>query len=613
MRQGKDSLRKDSRLPTSPTDLHDRIERILPLVRNPAQYVGAEWNVCRKRLRADTIRVVLIFPDTYAIGMSHVGLQILYHVLNAREDVYCERAFMPAPDMEEQLRANRIPLFSLETFTPLAEFHVVAFSLQYELTYTNILAILDLGGVPLKAGERRATDALVVAGGPGALHPEPLADFIDLFVLGDGEETAPLLVDAFRSARLAPSRREMLQEIVTASASFYAPMLYDVAFAPDGRISSVTPNAERVPFPVRAATVGDLDSAPFPTKPIVPSTEVVHDRIALEIMRGCMHHCRFCQAGATRRPVRLRSVETLLRQATESYASTGCDEISLTSLSSSDYPDMERLLVKLDAHFRPMGVSLSVPSLRVSPNLLKLPALLSRVRKSGLTYAPEAASPELAEIIGKMTSIDDLLAGVREAYASGWDLVKLYFMVGLPGETERDIDAIVELTKRISNLRRELGKSPANVNVTIASFIPKPHTPLQWEPMAACDYLESVRAKLKSAFHGRRIQVKFHNIYRSFIEAVFSRGDRRLGSVLEKAWSLGARLDAWDEHFRPELWDQAFAACGIDPAFYANRRRAEDEILPWSHIDVGLPPDDLLREKRHADELIARRASPLPP
>lgn len=597
------------------SEFHDRIERILPLVKNPAQYVGGEWNVCRKTVKADTLRVVLIFPDTYAIGMSHVGLQILYHVLNAREDVYCERAFMPAPDMEEKLRANRIPLFSLETFTPLSEFPIVAFSLQYELTYTNILAMLDLGGVPLKAGERRAADPLIVAGGPGALSPEPLADFIDLFVLGDGEETAPLLVDAFRSARsrFPQDRREMLHEIARASPSFYAPTLYDVTLAPDDRIKSLSPNAPGVPFPVQAAVIDDLDAAPFPTAPIVPSTEVVHDRIALEIMRGCMHHCRFCQAGATRRPVRLRSVDTLLRQAKESYASTGCDEVSLTSLSSSDYPDMERLLVKLDAHFRPMGVSLSVPSLRVSPNLLKLPALLSRVRKSGLTYAPEAASPELAEIIGKKTSIDDLLAGVREAYASGWGLVKLYFMVGLPGETERDIDAIVELTNRISNLRRELGKSPASVNVTVASFIPKPHTPLQWEPMAARDYLESVRARLKSAMRSRRIQLKFHNVYRSFLEGVFSRGDRRLGRVLETAWKLGARLDAWDEHFRPEAWDEAFRTCGIDPVFYANRRRAEDEILPWSHIDVGLAPDYLLREKRHAAELISLRTSPSPP
>jgi radical SAM family uncharacterized protein len=594
--------------PLTTTSVHDSLESILPLVKNPAQYVGGEWNVCRKTVTPDTLRVALVFPDAYAIGMSHVGLQILYHVLNAREGVYCERAFMPLPDMERRLRAGGIPLFSLETFTPLSEFHVVAFSLQYELTYTNVLTILSLGGVPLRSSDRGLNHPLVVAGGPGALSPEPLAHFIDLFVAGDGEETAPLLVDAFRTVRQAPTRRHMLTNLARANASFYVPSLYDVSFGPEGRMANLAPNAEGVPFPVRAAACPDLDLAPFPTNPIVPSTEVVHDRISLEIMRGCMHHCRFCQAGGTRRPVRLRSVDTLLRQAKETYASTGCDEVSLTSLSSSDYPDMERLLIKLDAHFRPLGVSLSVPSLRVSPALLKLPALLSRVRKSGLTYAPEAASPALAEIIGKQVSIDDLLAGVREAYASGWSLVKLYFMVGLPGETDADIEGIIALTKRISNLRRELGKSPANVNVTVASFIPKPHTPLQWEPMAARSYLESVRAKLKSALHGRRIQIKFHNIYRSFLEGVLSRGDRRLGRVIETAQKLGARLDAWDEYFHPELWDQAFTACGIDPASYANRRRAEDEILPWSHIDVGLPSDYLLREKRHADSLIANRA-----
>jgi radical SAM family uncharacterized protein len=595
------------------TSLHDRLERILPLVKNPAQYVGGEWNVCRKTLAPDTLRVALVFPDAYSVGMSHVGLQILYHVLNARPGVYCERAFMPLPDMEQHLREKNIPLFSLETFTPLSDFHVVAFSLQYELTYTNILSILSLGGVPLRSADRGLTHPLVIAGGPGALSPEPLADFIDLFVAGDGEETAPLLIDASRAARQAPTRRHMLAALARAHESFYVPSLYDVSFDAEGRIATLAPNAEGVAFPVRAAVVPDLDLAPFPTKPIVPSTEVVHDRISLEIMRGCMHHCRFCQAGGTRRPVRLRSVDTLLRQAKETYASTGCDEVSLTSLSSNDYPEMERLLIKLDTHFRPMGVSLSVPSLRVSPNLLKLPELLSRVRKSGLTYAPEAATPALAEIIGKQVSIDDLLAGVREAYASGWSLVKLYFMVGLPGETDADIEGIISLTRRISNLRRELGRSPANVNVTIASFIPKPHTPLQWEPMASRSYLEGVRAKLKGALHGRRIQLKFHNIYRSFLEGVLSRGDRRLGRVIETAWKLGARLDAWDEYFHPEFWDQAFATCGIDPASYANRRRGEDEILPWSHIDVGLPPGYLLREKRHADSLIANRAKLSPP
>ena len=581
---------------------------LLPLVKNPAQYIGGEWNVCRKPVTPDTLRVVLVFPDAYSVGMSHVGLQILYHVLNARERVYCERAFMPLPDMEAELRANKLPLFSLETFTPIFDFHVIAFSLQYELTYTNVLGILSLGSVPLRSADRMMNHPLVVAGGPGALAPEPLADFIDLFVAGDGEETAPLLADAVRDARRAPSRRHMLASLARASESFYVPSLYNVAFDPDGRLASLAPAVEGAAFPVRAAAVKDLDLAPFPLSPIVPSTEVVHDRISLEIMRGCMHHCRFCQAGGTRRPVRLRTVDTLLRQAKEIYASTGCDEVSLTSLSSNDYPDMERLLVKLDAHFRPLGVSLSVPSLRVSPNLLKLPALLSRVRKSGLTYAPEAASPALAGIIGKEVSIDDLLAGVREAYASGWSLVKLYFMVGLPGETDADVDGIISLTRRISNVRRELGKSPANVNVTVASFIPKPHTPLQWEPMAARDYLEKVRAKLKSALRGRRIQLKFHNVYRSFLEGVLSRGDRRLGRVIETAFSLGARLDAWDEYFHPELWDQAFQSCAIDPVFYANRPRAEDELLPWSHIDVGLPPGYLLREKHHADSLISARA-----
>ena len=592
------------------TSLHDRIERILPLVRTPAAYVGGEWNVCRKTVTDDMTRVALVFPDTYAIGMSHLGLQILYHVLNARDDVFCERAFMPWPDMEAHLRENDIPLYSLETFTPLSAFDVVAFSLQYEMTYANVLTILDLGGIPLHASERSPDDPLVVAGGPGALNPEPLADFIDLFVVGDGEETAPALVDVLRDARGLADRRERLTALARSNASFYVPSLYDVRYADDGTLDALEPVVENIPFPVKAAVVRDLDAAPFPTAPIVPNTEVIHDRIALEIMRGCMHHCRFCHSGATRRPLRVRSVETLVELVKAAYASTGCDEISLTSLSSNDYPDLARLLAKLDAHFRPLSVNLSVPSLRVNAALMGLPELLARVRKSGLTFAPEAATSELGEIIRKNIRIDDLITGVREAYAAGWDLVKLYFMVGLPGETDADVDAIVPLAKRVSNLRRDLGGAPAKVNVTVAPFIPKPHTPFQWEPMAATPCLASVRDRLRSALRGRRIQIKFHNVQRSFLEAVFSRGDRRLGKVIETAWRTGARLDAWDEHFHPDVWHAAFDTCAIDPAFYALRPRDLNELLPWSHIDVGHPATALVDEKRALDALLAARTPP---
>ncbi len=619
-------------------DLHSRIERLLPLVQNPAQYVGGEWNIVRKPGSPGRIRVAFVFPDTYAIGMSHLGLQVLYHVLNSLDGCACERAFLPWDDMESLMRRNGIPLWTLESFTPLAEFDVVAFSLQYELTYTNVLNALDLAGIPLRSADRGENHPLVVAGGPGALNPEPLADFIDLFVVGDGEETAPALVRAIAKAKSEKkSRRDALLDIARSNESFYVPAFVDVSYHPDvadvaqppsagassdltqarapvphkqhGTVASIKPNAPGIPFPVRAAVVSDLDAAAFPTKPVVPNTEVIHDRIALEIMRGCCHHCRFCQAGATRRPLRLRSVEKLCELADACYASTGCDEMSLTSLSSNDYPHMERLLAKLDARFRPLGVSLSVPSLRVGPSLMLLPELLSRVRKSGLTFAPEAATKDLADIIGKHIDLVDLRNGVREAFASGWDLVKLYFMVGLPGETDGDIAGIAALSKDISNLRREVGKGPANVNVTIAPFIPKPHTPLQWEPMAPVARLEQVRAALRDRLRDRRVQMKFHNINRSFLEGVFSRGDRRLGKVLEAAWKLGAKFDAWDEHFKPAVWDEAFKASGIDPAFYTSRPRAADEVLPWSFIDPGLPEGYLLSEKKNVDDLISARTS----
>jgi radical SAM superfamily enzyme YgiQ (UPF0313 family) len=341
----------------------------------------------------------------------------------------------------------------------------------------------------------------------------------------------------------------------------------------------------------------------------VANTEVVHDRIAIEIMRGCPHRCRFCQAGATRNPLRLRSIDTILDLAERSYAATGCEEISLLSLSSNNYPQLERLLAKLDARFRPHAVSISVPSLRISENLENLPRYLGSVRKSGLTYAPEAAVQDLCEILGKSIRIDDLLNGVRGAYEAGWDLVKLYFMVGLPGELESDVDEIVRLSRRVSMLRKDLGKSAGKVNITVASFIPKPHTPFQWEPMADPDYLCGVRERLRDALHDRRIQVKFHDVRRSFLEGVFSRGDRRLGPVLEYAWRAGARLDAWDEYFHPEIWEQAFRELRVDPSAYACRRRGEEEVLPWSHITVGVPAEHLLQQKREAGVLIARHVA----
>lgn len=579
-------------------------EKILPSVREPAQYIGGEWNSIIKSSEVGSVpsavcRVALVFPDTYALGMSHLGLQILYFILNSREDVICERAFAPWMDMEEALRKNHLPLFTLETYTPLSQFDIIGFSLQYELTYTNILNMLDLAGLALRSSERGQDAPLIIAGGPGAFSPEPLAEFIDLFILGDGEEAVLELVDQFKKARKKGlSRSALIKHLAKTVQGAYAPSLYEVSYNADGTIEKIVVKDDAVPFPVHPAVVEDLDSAPFPTAPIIPYTETPHERVSLEIMRGCPRSCRFCQALSIKRPLRTRSVSRLKEQALASICSTGYSEISFASLSVSDYAHLEQLLRELNEVFEPLAVSISLPSIRLNEKIKNLLPLMARVRKSGLTFAPEAATTRLRGIINKEVSDETLFDTVRAAYKAGWDLVKLYFMVGLPGETDEDIEAIPELTRKVSTLRQELGKSPAKVNLTVAPFVPKAHTPFQWEPMATRQRLGQIRDKLKDSFRRGRIRVKFNNMERSFLEGVFSRGDRRLARVLEAAWKEGARFDAWSECFDFSIWERAFARTGLDPEFYAYRERSPEEILPWHHLACGLPNDFLLKERK---------------
>ena len=571
--------------------------QLLRHVQQPAQYTGGEWNAIVKDHATVDLTFALAFPDTYAIGMSHSGIPILYDILNRRPDIAAERAFMPQVDMQRELRAHGLPLPSIETRTPLGQFHAVGFSLQYEMCYTNVLAMLDLADIPVRAADRADDAPIIVAGGVGAMTPEPMAAFIDVFAVGDGEEMVLALADALIATR-GMRRPERLRAIADASPHFYVPSLYRERRDAAGRFAGIEPIDPGVRARTTRAVVDDLEAAPYPCQPIVPFVETVHDRITLEIMRGCTQGCRFCQAGMTRRPVRPRSVERLRQIAHDSYKATGHNEVSLVSLSSSDYPDLHKLLGAMRETFDGHKVNMALPSLRVDDQLVTIPEAIGSVRKSGLTVAPEAAREELRRRINKNITTDDLLRGTREAYKQGWRAIKLYFMIGLPGETDEDVDAIVDLAYDVSAQR---GGKGGDVNVAVSSFVPKPHTPFQWEPMADPDSLRAKHQRILDRARGRRVRFKFHNVPRSHIEGVLSRGDRRVGDAIERAWRLGAQLDAWDEHFRYDAWLQAFDEVGICVADYANRRWAEDEALPWDHIDAGVTKEFLLAEKHRSE------------
>ncbi|MHC4357499.1 MAG: TIGR03960 family B12-binding radical SAM protein [Planctomycetota bacterium] len=570
-------------------------ERLLPHVETPGRYIGGELNSVVKDPNETGVAVALAFPDAYEIGMSHLGIQLLYGLLNSIDGVACERTFAPWPDMESLMRKYNVPLFSLENYRPLGDFDVVGFSLQYEMSYTNVLNMLDLAGIPLFRRDRKDDDPIIIAGGPGAMSPEPLADFIDIFVLGDGEDTLSRLVTQLRDTRdngststRRQTRRERIHSLVKGRQGLYAPCLYDVDYAPDGTIKEIRTTEPWVPATVNTSSVRDLNKSYFPEKPIVPLIQTIHDRITLEVMRGCTQGCRFCQAGMIRRPTRVRTVSTLVRLAESSYKNTGHDEISLAALSISDYPRLEELLSELQKTFDSRKVNISLPSLRVSDMLERIPPFLNSVRKSSLTLAPEAARDSMKKTINKDIKDDDLYKGVRKAFELGWNTVKLYFLVGLPGENDDDIDAIVKVAYNVSNLKKEVDGSPASVNLTVAPFVPKTHTPFQWEPMVSLERFRHIKDRLRDKIRHRRIRLKFNNPERSMLEGVFSRGDRRLGRVIHRAWEMGCRFDSWEDHFDFQRWQTAFEETGLDIGFYLYRRRGQDETLPWSHINAGV-------------------------
>ncbi len=576
---------------------------LLPRVSTPGQYIGSEWNVVVKDHGEVAVRFAFCFPDTYRIGMSHLGLQILYHVINSQEDMLCERAFLPEPDMQALLRAEGVPLFSLETTTPLARFDVLGFSLQNETAYTNVLAMLELAGLPLHSAERTEEHPLVIAGGPCCYNPEPMTPYFDLFLVGDGEEELPRLLRRLDEVKDLP-RREQLRALAEASSAVYVPSFYQPRYDGNGAFRALEPTEPGARLPIEAAVVADLDQAPYPTAPVVPYVQVVHDRMVVEIMRGCPHRCRFCQASVVKAPLRLRSPATLVTLAEAIYHTTGYNELSLLSLSTGDYPKLSELVAALAARFDQRRVNIALPSLRVDESLRNLPPALASVRKSGLTLAPETASDDLRCVLGKRITNEDLLAAVRSAYQAGWNLIKLYFMVGLPGETEEDVRGIAELTRAISDARRDVTGGAARVNLTVAPFVPKAHSAFQWEPMRDLSYFRQAEAILQRLLRRGRLRLKFHRPERALLEAAFARGDRRLAPVVEEAYRRGCLMDAWREHFDFARWTDAFKAVGLDPATYALEARPLDGPLPWGHIDTGVPVEHLRRSKLQADELL---------
>ncbi len=591
------------------TALKETLMRLLPRVQTPAQYMGGELNSVVKDHRSVRGTLCLAFPDTYALGTSHHGLQVLYSIMNADPRWACERAFAPWLDFEQLLREHNLPLYGLETFTPLSRYDLIGFSLQYEVCYTNILTMLDLGGVPLHGKDRTLDHPLVIAGGPGAQNPEVLAPFIDVFVIGDGEESLPWLMDRWMSLkeRGGKSRADMIAELVGGTDWAYAPQFYEPEYHADGTLAAMNRTRSDVPRQVMACTINkDFDAIPLPARPIVPFVESTHDRIAIEIMRGCPWQCRFCQSTVIKRPLRVRSVETIVNSALEAYRNTGYNEISLLSLSTSDYPHFEELVNRMHEVFTPLGVNISLPSLRINQQLRSLPKLMNGIRKSGLTLAPEVARDDMREQIRKKITNDDLYEGCREAFKNGWQRVKLYSMCGLPGERQADLDGIVDMAETIARIGREVRGRFVEVTASVSNFVPKPHTPYQWNGMQTREYLRWAGQYMKQRNRIRSVTVKQHDIEASQLEGILTRGDRCVAVALEEAWRRGCRMDGWRECFRPEVWWQTFADLGIDVAWYSQRNRPMSEVLPWDHVNVKKGREYL--EKEQARSVVQLRA-----
>jgi radical SAM family uncharacterized protein len=598
------------------------VRHVLPRVQMPAQYLGGELNIVRKDHREVRGLLCMAFPDAYTIGMSHHGLQVLYSLMNGRDDWACERAFCPWQDMEAQLRSRGLPLYSLENFTPLNRFDVLGFTLQYEICTSNLLTMLDLGGIPLHSDERTMADPLVIAGGPCAQNPEPLAPFLDIFVTGDGEPSLPAICDLWlelkdqcrerdgfaRGVAGQRQREEALARIAAALPFVYVPRFYEPEYLPTGRLATINRTRSDVPETIEPCVIDDLDAMPLPLRPIVPFVECVHDRISIEIMRGCPWQCRFCQSTVIKRPLRVREVETIVQAALESYRNTGYHEISILSLSTSDYPYFEQLVKRLHEVFRPLGVDISVPSLRVNEMLKSVVQLVDPKNRNSLTLAPEVARDDMREQIRKKISNKDLYDGCREAFGNGFQQVKLYFLCGLPGERAVDLDGIIDMSDTISHIGREVTGRFAKVTASVSNFVPKAHTPYQWNGMQTAEYFNWAHRYLRDRNRNRSVVVKCHDTQTSLLEGVLSRGDRRTAAAVELAWRNGARMESWYEHMKPQIWWDALSQCGINVQQILHEPSEIGDRLPWDHINVKKGRAYLEKEQNRAVVQLAAMA-----